>query len=1030
MGRRWLIAGVLGICFAGVLVYLLWPRGYCRPARSKYGIVVPLCPDGKLRQTLQITGVGLRRGGSGSVRIKATALYTVGVADQSRQANVPKLDARLSLLDARGKERALPAPATTLARQQQGWQHLGEFSQREVVLPAGLDDGDYLLRARVVTRVGQGVVDLPLALYAPARVHVLTDRPLYEPGHRVQFRALVVRARDLSPIDNRPGRWLIADPRGTVLLEEKAPAGEWGVVAGDFLLDSRAATGKWTVTWSSGSDKGSSSFRVEPFKLPRFRVVATPDRPFYGAGQRPKVDGAVVYSSGAPVQKASVELHWTVGGAWPPPADWKTTALPQKTTTDAAGRFVVQLPRVPYDLQGRVTLSARVSAVDPAGDRVDGAVTVLLGQDALQVAAITPLADGLVSGFNNRMYLRVTTADGRPLPGAQIKVRKAWLGGDEGVVARLDEDSVARIQIDPGLPVNVVIPALPVRKESAAGGPLVERTRALDLISNEEAGLDDQVEMDRWLALVKPCARWRTDDLSEAKLALPVSAGGAMVGGAARGRLGRCALAQIQRRRLPAGKARLYSVTLAVGDPDLPSLNLVVTSALSDDVPAALTELLNVAARDARDCLMKKTSGALPWVLAWRLSPGVKRPAFSWIPAAKDGGKKMPGVDRCILSRLARAELPLPPGEAAMGVVRFSLSQPDGDEVEAAPRPTIMKGYELLVSAQVDGKPVGQTRLRIKPGIIADLTVRAEPVLARPGSEITVRLIRGPKFSGKLPHKIEVQHPGQDAAEIKRTRGKKPVQFTYTIPKNKKGWFTFSALGKHALVFVRDQGDLSVAVTPDRQRYAPGATVRLRVRTTLGQRQARAAVGLFGVDQSLSQLATLVGPDALRILRPVVAMKSKAFGLLDGQALALGRVRGKNAAEATVLRVASVPRPADLDVVVNGTARTRFDPVAELTDRFYLALTELHETTRKWEKSAPASEQMKPETMARLWKEALDSCAARGQRVDDAFGRRLRLHRLPADLLALTDPRQVVMEGTRLPEDVENWSLWVARRKP
>jgi hypothetical protein len=73
---------------------------------------------------------------------------------------------------------------------------------------------------------------------------------------------------------------------------------------------------------------------------------------------------------------------------------------------------------------------------------------------------------------------------------------------------------------------------------------------------------------------------------------------------------------------------------------------------------------------------------------------------------------------------------------------------------------------------------------------------------------------------------------------------------------------------------------------------------------------------------------------------------------------------------------------------------------------------------------------MTPETMARLWGAALAACAARGARVDDAYGRRLRLSRLPADLLSLTDPRAVVVVATRLTEDVENWPAWVAREKP
>jgi len=68
--------------------------------------------------------------------------------------------------------------------------------------------------------------------------------------------------------------------------------------------------------------------------------------------------------------------------------------------------------------------------------------------------------------------------------------------------------------------------------------------------------------------------------------------------------------------------------------------------------------------------------------------------------------------------------------------------------------------------------------------------------------------------------------------------------------------------------------------------------------------------------------------------------------------------------------------------------------------------------------------------MAGLWARALDACEARNEPVTDAYGRRLRLHQLPADLLALTDPRAVVVDSTRLPEDIVNWPAWVAEEQP
>lgn len=179
------------------------------------------------------------------------------------------------------------------------WQRQGKSREASIKLPH-VSDGDYLLRSVVSSKLGKSEVDMKLALYAPARIHVLTDRPLYEPGNLVQFRALALRARGLTPIDNRPGTWIVRDPSGEILLEEKAPAQEWGVVAGTFPLATNAQQGTWQVAWRSGNDEESAAFQVEPFVLPRFRVDSSSDKAFYQAGDVPELRGAVVYSSGAP----------------------------------------------------------------------------------------------------------------------------------------------------------------------------------------------------------------------------------------------------------------------------------------------------------------------------------------------------------------------------------------------------------------------------------------------------------------------------------------------------------------------------------------------------------------------------------------------------------------------------------------------------------------------------------------------------------------------------------------------------------
>jgi hypothetical protein len=299
-------------------------------------------------------------------------------------------------------------------------------------------------------------------------------------------------------------------------------------------------------------------------------------------------------------------------------------------------------------------------------------------------------------------------------------------------------------------------------------------------------------------------------------------------------------------------------------------------------------------------------------------------------------------------------------------------------------------------------------------------------VIAKPGDTVTAELIRGPEFRGALPEQLDVVHlKGRQQAKLDKDR-----KTTFVIDPLTAGWVEVTGGGVRALVYVKPQGELEVAVKPQHERYAPGSKALLDITTQLGGKGGQAAVGLFGVDDSLGQLVPLPGADDMARVQPTVGTSTPAFGTLDGQALALGRIRGANAAAATVLRVTTIPSPPALDAVIDAQATSRFDAIEELTDHFYVVLAELHVQTRSWEAKAPPDAKMRPPIMAGLWNQALAACEQRGERVTDAYGRKLRLSRLPPDLLSLTDPRAVVVVGTRLPEDVENWATWVARERP
>jgi hypothetical protein len=1011
--KKKLVVGTL-VAFPVVAAALYLSSQLCISAWLTYGVTLDQCPDGAPRQTVTLDTPGLTRGAKGKVNVGAIMNYTFGASDNVRTAQVERFTATLSLVAA-GQETQLTSP--------EGWRTEGARQTLEFVFPQ-VNDGDYLLRAKVQSKLGEASYDLPLPVYSPARIHVITDRPLYEPGNGVKFRAVALRAKDLQPLDGRPGTWFVTDPSGEVLLEEIAPAGDWGVVSGSFPLDRGAPSGDWKVRWASGGASDEVTFKVQPFTLPRFRIEAETSKPFYRRGEKPVLRGKVVYSSGAPVAGAEVALSWTIIGNWPAPTAWKDGAgLPQKAKTGPNGRFSVDLPVVPEDLQQQSTLQARLAATDTAGDRVEGSAAVLLSEDAISVTAVTELEDGLVEGFNNRLYLRALTADGRVLTGVHLTVKRAWEAKDKGVNAPADEDGVASLQLDPGPAVNVVIPPLPFRPPERE--KMVVPNEVNELLSEDEPPLGDQVAMEAWEKALEPCARWVHDGNEAVTLGVRVAASGAITDAAAPDtRLGACVATALKARKLSPGKERLYSVSMTVNDAELPKLSVELQGV--PDVPELLEPELAEAVLGARDCLPSTVPSALlPRLIEWRTTRKSKELKLAW--AKNPQGEPFPAaVLSCIEGRLKSVTLSQEQTEAAIGFARLTVQAPEKYE-SVRPQATTMLGYEFLVTARKGDEELGTTKLRMTPGTVPPVRLRATPTLAKVGEPIDVEILRGPEFTGALPDKLFFYFGGT-SAEAKVDEKSRTAHFV--LPAGVEGWLETHWSGARALVYVQPKAQLAMSLKPEQDRYAPGQLARLSLETTIGGTGAKAAVGLLGVDDSLGQLVALPGPDDMARVRPKVEVTSKAFGALDAQALTMGRIRGGNAAAATILRVSTLPAAAELDAPVYASGASTFDPVEELTDRFYPVLGELHVQARAWEESAPAAEKMSPRTMAALWEKALDECARRKEPVTDAYGRRLRLSRLPADLLSMTDPRAVIVAGTRLPEDVENWSRWVAKEQP
>lgn len=996
--KKWLL--IAGVVAGAPVVVCAGIAGPCWTAWARDGVLVARCPAG-VKPKVTLSAQGLGRGVRGTVQVSAEGqLYDTQLSPDGT-APLRRFSPSLSIVSPDGKETPLD-PVSELWTPDWPFVDAG-VRQAMVVLPAELPDGDYVLRARVDAPGEEVVAEAPLALFRPALEHLLTDAPLYRPGQVVRARAVLLEAGTLSPAAERPGRWQVFDPTGEMVFEEKGRSSTMGMTEFSFPLADDADVGGWSVGFLSGEVTTRRSFEVKPFRLPRLTVTLAGEGTWFGKGGTPRVRGKATYTSGAPVKNAPVRVSVSPGGAWPPPSDWLEERV---LVTDSAGAFTLDFPAVPDDLVGKATLSISASVTEEAGETAWGSAQVLLAEEPIAAEAVTEFGSGLAADTNNRVYLRVTRPDGSVLGDARIKVRRSWDERDPGIDAQTDADGVARVQLDPGQPITVVEPALPVRPP--APQPAVTLSRAW--IGGEAEPLDDLADaglQDALRSAWAPCAAlgdrsgivqlragptglthvWAPD------LPAPVRA---------------CLLRQGASARLRGAEARFVSYSLTLADPGGPRL-FADTRFIEGSHPD-LADAVSAAVSEQRTCASGNDEGSVPVAWVWEAPRGERNVRFT--PVEARGNDALDGVAACLRARLPTVTLETPTDQPVSGLLFVSSStgrQTAGSQTAPASWP----GFSLLVSAE----GVGETTLRMPVGEVPPLRLRLSEVVVDPGDEVQITALRGPTYTGTLPEKLSLVQGDRVLQRV--DLDPKSRTGTFKVAEDVSGFAQVDWDGARTVLYIRPPNDLQLDLDAG-SGWTPGAPATLTLTTRDRRGPVAAAVSLVGVDATMATLAPLPGTDDWADTTVLATSDNPAFGVLDARALQTGGVRGANAAQAAVLRVSQLPpaRPgAD-----NASAYAAVEPDIEspLSASFYPLYREVRKAVRAWEATAAESDVMTAERMADIWEATLAAHPAA-----DPFGRPLHLSILPADLRALTNPRVLVADARHLPEDVENWDLFV-----
>ena len=153
--------------------------------------------------------------------------------------------------------------------------------------------------------------------------YVYTDRPVYRPGHTVQFK-VILRTRSGERYTVPAGQSVqivIDDPTSKQLLQANFPVSSFGTVHGQLKLSGTAALGYYSISVSTGGQRHynmSGGFHVEEYKKPEYEVKVTPAQARVLQGDSIAATIEAKYYFGEPVAGAAVKWVVHTSAFWSP----------------------------------------------------------------------------------------------------------------------------------------------------------------------------------------------------------------------------------------------------------------------------------------------------------------------------------------------------------------------------------------------------------------------------------------------------------------------------------------------------------------------------------------------------------------------------------------------------------------------------------------------------------------------------------------------------------------------------------------
>jgi alpha-2-macroglobulin len=141
--------------------------------------------------------------------------------------------------------------------------------------------------------------------------YIYTDRPIYRPAQKVFLRGILRRwgRNGYELIDSKTVKLTIEDPNNAKVLEKEVSLSSRGTFNADVDIADEATLGTYRIIADAGSARASSSFEVQEYKKPEFKVKVSGPPKFAAVGQKVRFSVDAGYFFGAPVTKADVHYY-------------------------------------------------------------------------------------------------------------------------------------------------------------------------------------------------------------------------------------------------------------------------------------------------------------------------------------------------------------------------------------------------------------------------------------------------------------------------------------------------------------------------------------------------------------------------------------------------------------------------------------------------------------------------------------------------------------------------------------------------